>query len=171
MYKARNKLYALHAPEVECIFKGKARTPYEFSVKVGVAVRARKGLVRPAGHCHAIPMTAMPSAPFSNRRKSSPTAPYGMPGPIRAIAAMTMAAPRHHASARAAQAESRSAPLRAMNRRSMIEAVISHMKNDGRHLARNWLKGAMGDAINAVLAGAVKSSGCYWPSLGLFMLG
>ncbi|HYE35546.1 MAG TPA: hypothetical protein VEB01_09030, partial [Methylocaldum sp.] len=45
------------------------------------------------------------------------------------------------------------AARRAMNRRSMIEAVIGHMKNDGRHLARNWLKGAMGDAINAVLAG------------------
>jgi len=32
--KDRNKLYALHAPEVECISKGKARTPYEFGVKV-----------------------------------------------------------------------------------------------------------------------------------------
>jgi IS5 family transposase len=28
-----NKLYALHAPEVECIGKGKARKPYEFGVK------------------------------------------------------------------------------------------------------------------------------------------
>jgi IS5 family transposase len=32
--KDKNKLYALHAPEVECIAKGKARTPYEFGVKV-----------------------------------------------------------------------------------------------------------------------------------------
>lgn len=30
----RNKLCALHAPEVECIGKGKARKPYEFGVKV-----------------------------------------------------------------------------------------------------------------------------------------
>lgn len=28
-----DKLYALHAPEVECIAKGKARTRYEFGVK------------------------------------------------------------------------------------------------------------------------------------------
>ena len=28
----KNKLYALHAPEVECIGKGKARKPYEFGV-------------------------------------------------------------------------------------------------------------------------------------------
>lgn len=31
------KIYALHAPEVECIGKGKARTPYEFGCKVSVA--------------------------------------------------------------------------------------------------------------------------------------
>lgn len=35
--KDKNKLYALHAPEVECISKGKARTPYEFGVKVSIA--------------------------------------------------------------------------------------------------------------------------------------
>ena len=34
----KNKLYALHAPEVECIGKGKARKPYEFGVKVSLAV-------------------------------------------------------------------------------------------------------------------------------------
>jgi hypothetical protein len=27
------KVYALHAPEVECIGKGKARAPYEFGCK------------------------------------------------------------------------------------------------------------------------------------------
>ena len=31
------KLYAWHAPEVDCISKGKARTPYEFGGKVGIA--------------------------------------------------------------------------------------------------------------------------------------
>jgi IS5 family transposase len=34
--KDRNKLYALHVPEVECLAKGKARTPYEFGVKVSI---------------------------------------------------------------------------------------------------------------------------------------
>jgi transposase, IS5 family len=33
-----NKLYALHAPEVECIAKGKARVRYEFGVKLSLAV-------------------------------------------------------------------------------------------------------------------------------------
>src|ERR1700722_3283370 len=31
------KIYSLHAPEVECIGKGKAHRPYEFGVKVSVA--------------------------------------------------------------------------------------------------------------------------------------
>ena len=44
--------------------------------------------------------------------------------------------------------------LRAMiRRRSAIEPAIGHMKMDGR-LARNPLKGALGDAIHAVLCGA-----------------
>jgi IS5 family transposase len=30
------KVYSLHAPEVECIGKGKARTPYEFGCKVSI---------------------------------------------------------------------------------------------------------------------------------------
>ena len=36
---SKNKLYALHAPEVECISKGKARNPYEFGVKVSLVDR------------------------------------------------------------------------------------------------------------------------------------
>lgn len=35
--KDKNKLYSLHAPEVKCIAKGKARQPYEFGTKVSVA--------------------------------------------------------------------------------------------------------------------------------------
>ena len=39
------KIYSLHAPEVECIGKGKARTPYEFGCKVSIVtpVTAPKG--------------------------------------------------------------------------------------------------------------------------------
>lgn len=40
---SKNKLYALHGPEVECIAEGKVRTPYEFGVKVSVAVTAKEG--------------------------------------------------------------------------------------------------------------------------------
>ena len=40
---------------------------------------------------------------------------------------------------------------RELRRRSAIEAVIGHMKNDG-HLGRCYLKGRDGDAANAILA-------------------
>jgi len=43
--KDKHKLYALHAPEVECIAKGKARRPYEFGVKASIAVTHRQGLM------------------------------------------------------------------------------------------------------------------------------
>lgn len=43
--KDKNKLYALHAPEVECIAKGKARKPYEFGVKVSITTTHQEGLV------------------------------------------------------------------------------------------------------------------------------
>lgn len=40
-----NKLYALHAPEVECIAKGKVPKRYEFGVKVSIATTNRSNLV------------------------------------------------------------------------------------------------------------------------------
>jgi IS5 family transposase len=39
-----------------------------------------------------------------------------------------------------------------IKRRSAIEATIGHMKSDGK-LGKNWLKGALGDAIHALLCG------------------
>ena len=42
---------------------------------------------------------------------------------------------------------------RELKRRSAIEPMIGHAKNDGR-LGRNWLKGPEGDKINAILAAA-----------------
>jgi IS5 family transposase len=36
-YQRGRKIYSLHAPEVECIGKGKAHRPYEFGVKVSLA--------------------------------------------------------------------------------------------------------------------------------------
>ena len=43
--RTRTSSIRLHAPEVVCISKGKARTPYEFGCKVGIATTNREGLV------------------------------------------------------------------------------------------------------------------------------
>ena len=43
--KGAAKLYSWHAPETECLAKGKARTPYEFGVKVGIASTLKGNLI------------------------------------------------------------------------------------------------------------------------------
>jgi transposase, IS5 family len=61
------KVYSLHAPEVECIGKGKAHRPYEFGVKVSVATtltHAKGGqFVTHAKALPGNPMTAIRSRP------------------------------------------------------------------------------------------------------------
>ncbi len=39
-----------------------------------------------------------------------------------------------------------------LNRRQAIEPIIGHMKSDGK-LERNFLKGCLGDRLNAILCG------------------
>jgi IS5 family transposase len=57
---SKHKLYALHAPEMECLAKGKARTSYEFGLKVSVAATAKEGLV--------VDMRSMPGNPYDVTR-------------------------------------------------------------------------------------------------------
>ena len=52
--------YSLHAPEVECIGKGKPHKPYEFGVKVSVATT----LKRCKGGQFAIHAKALPGNPY-----------------------------------------------------------------------------------------------------------
>ena len=52
---SKNKLYSLHAPEVECISKGKAHKPYEFGVKASIAVTNKEGFVIGAQSCPGNP--------------------------------------------------------------------------------------------------------------------
>jgi IS5 family transposase len=54
------KVYSLHAPEVECIGKGKAHQPYEFSVKVSVAAP----LQRCKGGQFVAHVMALPGNPY-----------------------------------------------------------------------------------------------------------
>ena len=54
------KLYSWHAPETECIGKGKAHKPYEFGCKVSIATTNRRS---PGGqfvlHAKALPGSAL----------------------------------------------------------------------------------------------------------------
>lgn len=147
----KNKLYSLHAPEVECIAKGKVRHPYEFGVKVSIATTHKEGLV--------VGIKSMPSNPYDGHTLSSAVAQ------IHALTNRTPKAVFVDRGYRGVEVPNvtiwRSGQKRgvtpsikkAIHRRSAIEPAIGHMKNDGR-LRRNWLKGALGDALHAMLCGA-----------------
>jgi len=56
----KDKLYALHAPEVECIGKGKARTRYEFGCKTSIATTNE----RTKGGQFVLGAMALPGNPY-----------------------------------------------------------------------------------------------------------
>jgi IS5 family transposase len=137
--KDKHKLYALHAPEVECISKGKARTPYEFGVKVTVATTLKEGLV--------VGMRSMPGNPWDG---------HTLAETIEQVSILAEQQPKLAVVDKGYQGvvvEGMTILRQMIHRRSAIEPTIGHMKTDGR-LARNPLKGALGDALHAVLCGA-----------------
>lgn len=149
--KDKSKLYALHAPEVECIAKGKARTPYEFGVKVSIATTHKEGFV--------VGARSMPGNPYDGHTLAEALEQAAILGdtPIH-----TAVVDRGYRGIdvpgvrilRSGQRRGITRTLKAMiKRRSAIEPVIGHMKTDGK-LGKNWLKGQAGDAIHAVLCGA-----------------
>jgi IS5 family transposase len=148
---SKNKLYALHAPEVECIAKGKVRTPYEFGVKVSVAVTAREGLV--------VGMRSMPGNPYDGHTLDSQLEQVGVltghtPKIVLADRGYRGVQPSN--GARLLISHTRRLPKRLkklLKRRQVVEPMIGHMKADGL-LGRNWLRGELGDAMHAVLCGA-----------------
>ena len=151
--KDKNKLYALHAPEVECISKGKARTPYEFGVKVSIAITLKEGLV--------VGMRSMPGNPYDGHTLAETLEQVGiLTGTDRPPA--TAIVDKGYKGVKlegvrilmSGQKRGITRTLKAMiKRRSAIEPAIGHMKMDGR-LGRNPLKGALGDALHAVMCGA-----------------
>jgi IS5 family transposase len=60
----KNKLYALHTPDVECLAKGKARKPYEFGVKVSRVVTHKQGQM--------VGARTLPGDPFDGHILSAP---------------------------------------------------------------------------------------------------
>ncbi|PQV47680.1 IS5 family transposase [Paraburkholderia sp. BL21I4N1] len=149
--KDKNKLYALHAPEVECLAKGKARTPYEFGVKVSIPTTHKEGLV--------VGMRSMPGNPYDGHTLAEALEQAGILSDAKPDVAIVDRGYKgvavdgvkiYHPGLRRGITRT----LRAMiRRRSAIEPAIGHMKTDGR-LDRNWLTGALGDAVHAVLCGA-----------------
>jgi IS5 family transposase len=152
----KNKLYALHAPEVECIGKGKARKPYEFGVKVSLAVTHKQGLM--------VGARAFPGNPFDGhtlaqqleqttnllqdlgRQPKQAIVDLGYRGVDADNPGVEIIHRGKYKSLTALQ-------RRWLKRRQAIEPMIGHTKSDHR-MDRCWLKGALGDALHAISCAA-----------------
>lgn len=150
------KVYSLHAPEVECIGKGKAHKPYEFGVKVSVATT----VARSPGGQFVLAAKALPGNPYDGHTLSTviPHVEAIVGNEVKRIIA-DKGYRGHGAPApydmRVYVSEQKRGVTRAikrdLKRRSAVEPVIGHMKSDHR-MDRNFLAHAEGDAANAVLA-------------------
>jgi IS5 family transposase len=153
--RGREKIYALHAPEVECIGKGKARTRFEFGVKVSLATTNRPA---PGGQ-FVLGARSLPGNPFDGHTLAAQIAQTERLTGVPIERAYVDRGYRGHDADKqrvfvSGQKRGVTPTIRReIRRRAGIEPVIGHLKSDG-HLGRNFLAGAAGDAINLILAAA-----------------
>lgn len=151
--KDKNKLYALHAPEVECIGKGKARKPYEFGVKVSVAVTHKQGLMVGARSFSGNPYDghtlneqleqATILTEDTGAKPKQIVVDLGFRGVDAANPGMQII---HRGKFKTLTQQQR----HWLKRRQAVEPAIGHLKHDNA-MDRCWLPGATGDALHAVL--------------------
>jgi len=152
----KNKLYALHAPEAECIGKGKARRPYEFGVKVSLAVTHKQGLM--------VGARSFPGNPYDGHtlaaqleQTTTLLQDIGVK-PTTAVVDLGYRGVDHDVAPVQVIHRGKSKTLtdvqrRWLKRRQAIEPAIGHTKHDNG-MDRCWLKGSEGDALHAVLCAA-----------------
>ncbi|TIO13382.1 MAG: IS5 family transposase [Mesorhizobium sp.] len=150
------KVYSLHAPEVECIGKGKAHKPYEFGVKVSVATP----LQRSRGGQFVAHVKALPGNPYDGHTLATIIPAIEDTIGVSLGKIVTDAGYRGHNAPKGKMFKIHVAGYkrgltkvvkRALRRRAAVEPVIGHLKNDHR-MGRNFLAFSEGDANNAVLA-------------------
>jgi IS5 family transposase len=150
------KVYSLHAPEVECIGKGKAHRPYEFGVKVSVATT----LAHARGGQFVAHVKALPGNPYDGHTLATviPDMEALIGNTIERILADKgyrghNAPPDYKFRVFTSGQKRHMTPKikRELRRRSAVEPVIGHLKSDHR-MDRNYLWHREGDAANAILA-------------------
>lgn len=148
------KLYSWHAPEVECIGKGKAHKPWEFGVKVSLVTTNK----RCKGGQFVLHAKALPGAPYDG---------HTLKDVLAETAALSGREIERVYADKGYRGHDADNPRRVfisgqkrgvhgqikreLRRRSAIEPVIGHLKSNGS-LGRNFLKGRHGDRANPVLA-------------------
>lgn len=153
---SKNKLYALHAPEVECISKGKARNPYEFGVKVSLAVTHKQGLMVGArsfpGNPYDGHVLSAQLEQTTNLLQDTGRSPKQVIVDLgyRGVDADNPSVQIIHRGKYKSLSEHERQLLK---RRQAIEPLIGHTKTDHR-MDRCRLQGAVGDALHALSCAA-----------------
>jgi transposase, IS5 family len=142
------KLYSLHAPEVECIAKGKARKKYEFGCKVSVVTTCEDPWVISISACHNNPYDG---ATLETSIKQAEE--YSKVKIENVFADKSYRGKKYHPeNINVFISGRKNLPLRfkkLLKGRSGIEPVIGHLKH-GYKLEKNYLLGVVGDKINAI---------------------
>jgi IS5 family transposase len=148
----KSKLYALHAPEVECIGKGKARKPYEFGVKSAVVVSRRHGLMLGARtfpgdqyDCHIL-SAVLEQATNLMQDHAVKLEQIVVDLGFRGVDADNPGKQIIHRGRYKSLTPQQKGWLR---RRQAVEPAIGHLKSDNR-MDRCWLQGALGDALHSI---------------------
>jgi len=148
----KNKLYALHAPEVECLSKGKARQRYEFGVKVSLAVTHKQGLMVGAMSCPGNPYdrhTLKAQIAQTNRLLEGTQRTVKQAAVDLGYRGVEKDNPDIQIIHRGKASKLSRQQRRWLRRRQAIEPGIGHLKSDHR-MNRCYLPGALGDMLNAL---------------------
>lgn len=151
-----DKLYSWHAPEVECISKGKAHKPYEFGCKVSITTHVNPA---PAGH-FVLHAKALHGRPYDGHTLKQVMQEYETQMGIEPQRIYVDKGYRGHDYPKksrvykSGQKRGVTATIKKeLKRRSAVEPLIGHLKNEGR-MGRNYLQGKLGDSMNALMVSA-----------------
>ncbi len=149
----KDKIYSLHELEVGCIAKGKEQKKYEFGSKVAFAVGQKSNVIKAAvsfkgnpNDNQTVEKTLAQQEKLTGARAKKAYVDRGIKS--QEVGATEVIAPSHgNGKTKAEKAKLR----KSFRRRAGIEPIIGHVKSDCG-MERNYLKGEVGDQINAILA-------------------
>ena len=149
----KDKIYSLHELEVGCIAKGKAHKKYEFGSKVSFATSQKSNVILSAVSFKGNPndnktleLTLSQQERLTGVRARNAFVDRGYKS--REIGGTKIEAPTNGAGK---TKEEKTKLRKNFRRRAGIEPIIGHVKSDFG-MARNYLKGEIGDSMNAMLA-------------------
>ncbi len=148
--RAKEKIYSWHAPEVECIAKGKAHKKYEFGCKASLSSTSKSNFIVGAKAHHGRPYDGhtLGGVPGQTERLTGikPEEAYVDPGyrghEVKAEDTEVIISRQKRGITPARR--------KRQKRRNALEPIIGHCKNDRKIGPRNWLQGILGDQTNII---------------------